>query len=415
MNILHGNILYSNADGTLCVHKDSYLVGENGVVEGVFPVLPEKYRGAEVTECGGVIIPAFSDLHVHASQYIERGLGMDLLLKDWLEQYTFPQEARFKDMDYAAPIYDAFIGDMVKNGTFHACIFTTIHRESASYLLEKMEERGLHGLVGKVNMDTGAPGYLTETPEESLKETERFLEAYAGNKYAKPILTPRFAPTCTAELMRGLGRLGKKYGVGVQTHLVESRWEAQAALEGYPDCVCDTEIYEKAGLLENGPVIGAHFIFPSEKDTALMKKYNGIAVHCPDATTNIIAGIMGVANLRKQGVDIALGSDVGGGHWMGVYTQAARAVQLSKLKWFYEPEENSPIGFEEAFYLATRAGGRAFGKVGAFEKGYAFDALVIGGMEDAGFPLSPEQTAERFFYIGTPENITQRWLGGRRI
>ena len=156
MNIFHGNILFSKNSRELAVYEDSYLVADHGKVEGIYAVLPEQYQGAEITDYGsGVIIPAFSDLHVHASQYVERGLGMDMLLSDWLNQYTFPQESRFADMNYARPIYDAFIDDMIRHGTFHACIFATIHREASSYLIRRMEERGLYGFVGKVNMGDG--------------------------------------------------------------------------------------------------------------------------------------------------------------------------------------------------------------------------------------------------------------------
>lgn len=415
-NILHGNILFSKNREELYSYEDSYLVIEHGRVEGIYPVLPEQYRGAKITDYGsGVIIPAFSDLHVHASQYVERGLGMDLLLSDWLDQYTFPQEARFADMRYAQPIYDAFIDDMIRCGTFHACIFATIHREATSYLIRRMEERGLYGFVGKVNMNIGSPDYLCESVDGSLRETELFLDAFKSNKTAKPILTPRFAPTCSEELMKGLGQLSRKYHTGLQTHLVESRWEAQEALRVFPGYKCDTEIYEKAGLMDNGPVVGAHFIFPSETDIAIMKRHNGVAVHCPDATTNIIAGIMGVSALQDKNVGIALGSDIGGGHSLGVYTQVARSVQLSKLKWFYEPENARPITFANAFYLATKAGGSLFGNVGAFEKGYVFNALVIDGMADRGISLTPAQTIERFCYIGNTANIKARYLNGALI
>lgn len=416
MNILHGNILFSKSREELASYEDSYLVVDQGKVEGIYPVLPEQYRGAEVTDYGsGVIIPAFSDLHVHASQYVERGLGMDMLLSDWLSQYTFPQEARFADLNYARPIYDAFIDDMIRHGTFQACVFTTIHREAASYLIRRMEERGLYGFVGKVNMNIGAPDYLCETVEESLRETERFLDEFKDNRTAKPILTPRFAPTCNEDLMKGLGALGRKYHVGLQTHLVESRWEAEEALRVFPDCQCDAEIYERAGLMDNGPVIGAHFIFPSERDSGILKRHGGVAVHCPDATTNIIAGIMSTAGLQDEGVSVSLGTDVGGGHSLGIYTQVARAVQLSKIKWFYEPENSRPVTFANAFYLATKAGGSVFGKMGSFEKDCVFNALVIDGVQDENFPLTPAQVVERFCYIGNTGHIKARYLNGGLI
>ena len=416
MHLFHGNILYARSRHELAVYENSYIAVEDGVVEGIYETLPEPMLSLPVRDFGeGVIIPAFSDLHVHAPQYPQRGLAMDCLLYDWLNDYTFPLEAKYKDPEFARAVYDAFTDDLVANGTFHACIFGTIHPEATGYLLETLEKKGLSAYVGKVNMDKASPAYLCEKTADSLQETEAFLEKYAGNKTARPLLTPRFAPTCSKELLAGLGRLAAKYQVGVQTHIVESKWEASQALLDFPDATSDMGIYEKAGLLEHGPVVAAHFIFPTEEDIRLLKKYKGYAVQCPDATVNVIAGIMRNSFLAAQGVRLALGSDIAGGHSIGIYTQAARAIQLSKLKWFYEPEGNNPIGFPEAFHMATRQGGELFGRVGAFEKGYRFDALVIDGVEDSFLTLTPEQKIERFFYAGTKDNIVAGYLGGEPV
>ena len=416
MHIYHANIVYARNRDEMAVHKDSYLAVENGTVAGIYPELPEQYAGAPLTDYGRcIMIPAFSDLHVHAPQYPQRGLGMDVLLADWLNKYTFPQEARFADAEYAHAVYEAFLRSLIENGTFHACVFGTIHREATAGLLERMEKLKLRAFVGKVNMDIQSPDYLRETPEESLHETEAFLEAYAGNRYARPILTPRFAPTCSFELLKGLGRLGRKYGTGTQTHLVESRWESAEAVRLNPDCTCDTEIYEKAGLMENGPVVAAHFIFPTEEDIRILKKYDGYAVQCPDATVNVIAGIMKTAALADEKVRLALGSDIAGGHLPGIYTQAARSVQLSKLKAFYESEENRPITFANAFYMATREGGALFGQTGSLEPGYLFDALVIRDFSDPFREITPEETVERFCYTGNPADILAGFIGGEPV
>ena len=141
VQIHHGDILYAQDKDTLVSHTDSYIVVADGKVEGIYDTIPEKYRDAPVTDHGrGVIIPAFSDLHVHASQYTERGLGMDCLLYNWLNDYTFPQEAKFRDLDYAKDTYDAFVDELILNGTFHASIFATIHRPATIYLFTKMED-----------------------------------------------------------------------------------------------------------------------------------------------------------------------------------------------------------------------------------------------------------------------------------
>ena len=416
MEIFHGSMLYARSQSELAEYTDSYLAVENGVVEGLYPVLPERLAGAPVTELGeDVLIPAFSDLHVHAPQYPQRGLAMDELLPDWLARHTFPLEARFADPSFARAVYDAFLDDLLAHGTMHAAVFGTIHREATAYLLERMEEKGLRGFVGKVNMDTDSPPTLRETTRESLRETERFLAPCAANRFARPILTPRFAPTCSRELLAGLGKLAAKYQVGMQTHVVESLWEAEEARRRFPDCNCDTEIYEKAGLLDNGPVIAGHFIFPSEEDIRILQKHGGLAVQCPDATISVIAGIMRTGALADRGVQLALGSDLAAGHSPGVFHQAARAVQLSKLKAFYEPEGNRAVSFPQAFHMATRPGGEPFGKVGAFEPGYIFDALVIGGVADPFLPLSPAQTVERFCYLGETRHIRARYLNGEKV
>ena len=416
MELYHGNIVYAKSGDELAEHKDSYIAVDNGIVEGIYPVVPEKYQGVPVTDYGDdVIIPAFTDLHVHAPQYPQRALHMDILLNEWLNTYIFPLEAKYADPAFAHAVYDAFLDDLVKHGTMHAVIFGTIHRETTGYLVDRMEERGLYGYISKVNMDTDSPEALCEDTKESLLETEKFLDQYMSNRTAKPILAPRFAPTCSWELLTGLGEIARKYGAGVQTHLVESLWEARESVKRYPECGSDTGIYEKAGLLGYGPFFGAHFIYPTEDDIRVMKKYNGWAIQCPEATVNVIAGIMPTAALAEEGIRLGIGSDITGGHTPAIYTQIAKSVQFSKIKAFYEPEENKAITFAQAFYMGTKQSGAAFGNVGSLEPGYAFDALVIGGVQDPFMKITPVQTVERFCYLGESSNIRARYLHGRKI
>ena len=216
MKLIHADIVYSEDREHLAVHPDSYIAVEKGIVKGIWPEIPGEYSSVPLTDHGdAVLIPAFSDLHVHAPQYLNRGLQMDLLLADWLDKCTFPLEAKYADTEFARLVYDAFVDDMIANGTMHACVYGTIHTEATSYLLEKMDRRGIKGFVGKINMDRSAPEDLLEDPEESIRATEAFLEKYSSNRNTKPMLTPRFAPTCTRGLINGLGKLGRKYEVGM--------------------------------------------------------------------------------------------------------------------------------------------------------------------------------------------------------
>lgn len=413
--VFHGDIVYAKTPTELFVQENGYLIVENGTVQGVYTQLPEVFRSLPIKDYGrALIIPAFTDLHIHASQFLQRGLGMDCLLFDWLNTYTFPQESNFRSEEYAQAVYSQAVRALLRHGTFHACLFTTIHQSASNILFQIMEQAGMYGFVGKVNMDRNAPDYLCETTEESLRETEQFVSEHSGSGRVKPILTPRFAPTCSERLLKGLGRISKKYGCGIQTHLVESREEARFALQLFPNCHSDAEIYENAGLLGNGPSIFAHVIFPTDSDKEIMRQAGSIAVHCPEATVNITAGIMPVAALRQEGFPIAIGTDIGSGQAPGIYRQIAKAVQLSKLKEFYEPGHRR-ISFAEAFYMGTVEGGKCFGKVGSFDEGYQFNALVLDHLEDEGFALSAADRLERFCYAGDDRNIIARFIDGKEI
>lgn len=415
MKIYRGNIVYSLSIKELVELHRGYIAVNDGKVVGTYQNLPEEYKDLEIIDYGEcLIIPSFTDLHVHAPQYPNRGIAMDLLLSDWLNEYTFKLEAKYKDQEFARKVYAAFVNDLIKHGTMHASIFATIHNEATDILIDCLEEKGIPSFVGKVNMDKDSPSFLVETTEESLKDTERFLKKHQGNKYAKPILTPRFAPTCSFELLKKLGELADKYKVGTQTHIVESLWEKEEAKKCFEGCRCDMQIYKDAGLLKHKPFIAAHFIYPSDEDIALLKECDGYAVTCPDATTNVIAGIMQTGKLMDLGMNLAIGSDISAGSYMGIYRQVASAVRLSKIKNLYE-NDNRIITVKEAFYVATKGSGALFGKVGSFEEGYDFDALVIDGLQDDFRNISPAELMERFCYSGDVSNIKKRFLRGKEI
>lgn len=418
--IFAGSLVTSESFDRLKVCNRRYITVEDGIIEGVYEsaeAIPASFRDVPVTDYGkDIIIPSFSDLHIHFPQYAERGVGMDCLLFDWLNNYTFPQEAKFSDREYARIIYAQVIRDLIKNGTTQVNLFSTIHRESDDLLFEMLRKSGIYAYSGKINMDMNSPDFYVESTEASLYETEKFLaeHPFDADRRVKPILIPRFAPTCSEKLLKGLGNLGRKYHVGLHTHLVESKAEAAWARELFPQYGSDGKIYEECGLLEGGVNIFAHVIFPTETEYRILKDYNCLSVHCPDATTNITAGIMPATDLIKAGLNVSIGTDVGGGHFMGIYRQIGRAVQLSKMKEFYE-EGYDRLLFANAFYMATVNGGSAFGKIGKIEPGYRFNALVLSGMQDVGYELPVVECVERFCYIGDDRNISHRFVDGKEL
>lgn len=210
--ILKGHVLYSRTQAELSVTENGYLVCLDGKSAGVFREIPEKYAGLPATDCGDrLIVPGLVDLHVHAPQYAFRSVGMDRELLDWLNTYTFPEESRYADLEYAGRAYDLFVRDLTRGATTRACIFATMHREATGMLMRKLDASGLQTRAGKVNMDRNSPDTLREeSAAVSLADTRKWLEEVADLKRCRPILTPRFTPSCTDALMQGLGGFSGK-------------------------------------------------------------------------------------------------------------------------------------------------------------------------------------------------------------
>ena len=208
--ILKGNIVYSKNQKEFSICENGYVVCKDGIVEGVYKTLPFKFGGNPIRDYkDALIIPGFTDLHVHAPQYSYRGLGMDMELLEWLETNTFPEESKFCDLDYAEKSYRIFVKNMQKSATTRACVFATLHRPATVLLMDMLEQSGLSTFVGKVNMDRNAPDYLVEETKKSTEETLKWIEETIQKNYSRtyPILTPRFIPTCTDEVMKELKKL----------------------------------------------------------------------------------------------------------------------------------------------------------------------------------------------------------------
>ena len=254
MKILKGNLVSAPALGKLEIVEHGCLVlHDDGSIQSVEKAVPQS-ADAEVIDYGdALIMPSFVDMHLHAPQYPMLGMGMDLPLIDWLNTYTFKTEARFEDSDYARRIYKKLASDLITSGTTRVCMFSSLHTDATLILMEELEKAGVTGYVGKVNMDrNGLPGKLQETTEESVRETLRWLDA-CHFEHIKPILTPRFTPSCTDELMAELGRIAAARGLYVQSHLSESTNEIAWVKELHPECSQYWETYDKYGLWKTIP------------------------------------------------------------------------------------------------------------------------------------------------------------------
>jgi guanine deaminase len=418
-------------------------VCSNGKSAGVFDSVPPEYAGFQVIDYSGrLIIPGLVDLHTHAPQFAFRGLGMDMELLDWLEGHAFPEEANYRDIEYARYAYGLFVEHLIHGPNTRIVIHATVHTPATLLLMDMLEESGLVCLVGKVNMDRNCPDYLREeSAAASLDATREWLAAsYSRNKNVHPILTPRFIPSCSDELMRGLAAVQKEFGLPVQSHLSENRGEIQWVRELCPGSDGYGAAYAGFDLFGGGVVtVMAHCVWSDEREIALMAERNVFIAHCPQSNTNLSSGAAPVRRFLDAGCAVGLGSDVAGGAHCSIFRAMSDAIQVSKLRRALLHETETAMTLEEAFYLGTAGGGAFFadaarrgpgsiaanaatgnnslhdfpGASGSFEPGYDFDALVIDDSSLAApFPLSVRDRLERVVYLSDERHIRAKYVRG---
>ena len=417
-----GNIFHTPVFGEHVAIENGFIVVDNGKTVGVYNELPAEHKDAELVDYSGkLIIPGFVDTHLHAPQFVNRGLGLDKELLPWLETYTFPEETKYTNIDYAKRAYEKVVHALWANGTTRSILFGTIHREGTELLMDMLDKAGLGALVGKVNMDRNSPDFYIETTEQSLAETRKWLENTV-NKYerVKPIITPRFVPTCSNELMTGLGQLAKEFNVKVQSHLNENQGEVEWVSFLEPTAKSYADAYDMFGLFGDQPTIQAHCIWNKDEEVELMAKKQVMVAHSPHSNNNLSSGIAPIRKLLKAGVPVGLATDISGGHAISMPSVIVAAAQVGKLRWVYleeDKKEGMALSTPEWFYLATKGGAKFIGdNLGAFEPGYEFDALVIDDsrIEDLN-PRSIVERVERYIYVGDDREIAERYVAGKRL
>lgn len=417
--VMQGNLVYTPEAGKPVIWENGFLVVENGRVSGCFAVLPESYRSLPVERYEDkLIIPGLCDTHLHAPQYAFRGLGMDLELLEWLDRHAFPEEARYASLPYAQTAYTQFVNALQKSATTRASVFATLHAPATLLLARLMENAGMAGFVGKVSMDRNAPDDLREkSAAEALKSVREWLNEAAGFRRVKPILTPRFIPSCTNELMDGLAALRRREGLPLQSHLSENHSEIRWVAELCPEAGCYGEAYALHGLMDEGAnTVMAHGVHPTEAEIALLKKRGVLVSHCPASNDNLASGIAPIRRYLDEGVRVGLGTDIAGGFELSLFRAMTDAVQASKLRYYYDPARPKPLSLWEAFYLGTKGGGSLFGKVGSFEPGYEADAVVL---DDSAIlspaPLTVKERMERAVYLDRELVILAKYVAGERL
>lgn len=364
-------------------------------------------------------------------------------LLDWLNRYTFPLEASLRDVAKARRVYARCVRRTLAHGTTCAAYYATVDAASTNLLADLCLAAGQRALVGRVCMDRlGPEWYRDGDAEEAVRATRECIEhvrrADPTAQMVRPVITPRFAPSCSAPLLSALGELARDTGLPVQTHISENRGEIELVrqlfpreLTGAPDDSY-AAVYDAYGLLTDKTIL-AHGVHLSEAEAELIASRGAKVSHCPCSNSSITSGAARVRWLMDKGVVCGLGTDMSGGYSPSVL-DAARQASLVSRHVAMGGDEAAKLSVEEVLYLATRGGAEVVGLekvVGGFEVGKEWDAQLVGlgnvdgegeaeeGDEDGNVDVFGWETWEervaKWLFNGDDRNTKKVWVKGRLV
>ncbi|MGR3364518.1 MAG: guanine deaminase [Maritimibacter harenae] len=384
---------------------------------GPADALRRVWQNAEVVDHGdALILPGFIDAHAHYPQTgIIASWGKRLI--DWLDTYTFPEEARFGDPGYAAEIAARYFDLVLSNGTTTTVSFCTIHPESVGAYFAEAQKRGMRVVGGKTCMDRNAPDDLRDTAQSAHDDSKRLIDRWHGQGRLSYAITPRFAPTSTPEQLEALGALWAEHpDCLMQTHLSEQTEEIEWVMGMFPEATDYTDIYDRFGLLREGALMG-HAIHLSTRERDRLREAGASLVHCPTSNTFIGSGLFDMAGLKAEGHRIGLATDTGGGSSFSMLRTMAAAYEVGQLR-------GAPLHPAELLWLATAGSANAIGMggtIGTLAPDYEADLVVL---DLASTPAIEQRAAradsiwEQLFptiMMGDDRAVTATYVGGQRV
>eukprot|EP01117_Protostelium_nocturnum_P001766 TRINITY_DN1218_c0_g1_i3.p1 TRINITY_DN1218_c0_g1~~TRINITY_DN1218_c0_g1_i3.p1 ORF type:complete len:424 (+),score=97.23 TRINITY_DN1218_c0_g1_i3:1478-2749(+) len=381
----------------------------------------------EIIKPCSFVIPGLIDTHVHAPQFAFHGSATGIPLMDWLKFHTFPSESRLKDVNIARKLYRKLVKRMLRNGTTCALYFATIHLEASKILSDITEELGQRAFIGKISMDQNSIPEYVESTERSLLDTEEFIRYVLNKKIelVKPVVTPRFIPTCSLDLMKGLGKLANQYNVHIQSHISESDDQVSFVQFLHPNR-SDTEIFDECGLLTNKTVM-AHGTHLDEEDVKTLVSRGTSISSCPLSNFFFANRIFPLEENQRKGLKIGLGTDIAGGYSISSLSSIRNLVIASKALSIQKKDSSLEIDYQTGFWHATMGGAISLGiedEVGSFAVGKRFDALLIDcSVEEENFAHGVDSfdgdsasiLFEKFINCGDERNIQKVWVDGKEI
>ncbi|WP_404811469.1 guanine deaminase [Companilactobacillus hulinensis] len=405
-------------------------IDRSGMIDRVISVDEPDYKSVKQTAenlnilhpipKGSYLLPGFIDLHVHAPQWLQAGLALDKPLYEWLQNYTFPLEAKYQDLDFAKKSYTSLVNELLANGTTTVLYFGSIHTDANLVLADICAQAGQRAFIGKVAMDNPEQTpdfYRDSSSKESLEQTELFIQRLFDlqkkiSAELTPVITPRFVPSCTDETLAGLGQLAAKYNLPIQSHCSESIWEDNYATERFN--LRDAEVLDKFHLLTDKSVM-AHGTQLSDSDLDLFNERNTAIAHCPISNVYFGNSVLPVKHTHEKNVEIGMGTDISGGFSPSIYRNIQQAVMSSQILQD-SGEADARISATNAFYLATVGGAKALHvKTGQIKAGYKADFQIVTDQYSELMSNEPQDVFERLIYHTTKSEINEVYVSGKKV
>lgn len=429
LRILRGSVLSFRDDPRGTAVQGAHVFHEKGAVAldeqgriawvGAFADLPAIYRKWQIDDHGeALILPGFIDAHIHFPQYrMLAAPGRDLL--DWLNRFTFAEEARYADAAHAAAAAEIFLDRMFSHGTTAAAAYSSVHAVAAEALFATADRRGMALITGKTLMDRNAPAAVRDDAEAGARDSESLIKKWHGRGRLRYAVTPRFAVTSTEAQLRAAGELYRAHpGVYMQTHLSESAGEIEMVKSLFPAARDYTDVYDRCGLLGRRSLFG-HGIHLSERECARLSETGSVVVHCPTSNTFLGSGLLDIDHITdpRRPVRFAIASDVGGGLSYSMLATLGEAHKVAQLK-------GRRLSALDAFYLATLGNARALeldSEIGSLEPGRCADIVVLdpratpvlAGRQDLSESL--EDMLFALMMLGDDRTVAATYVAGRCV
>lgn len=423
MTTLYRGILISaDSVGAMRVTRDGAMIVEDGRIKYSGPAVgvPQELEPNIKTISAKIILPGLIDLHTHLPQYPLRGTGRGELL-DWLNDYVFPEEARHADAAYSAARARHFFSSLIKNGTTTAVVFTAPFKNAACEAFKAAKKAGIRAIIGRTMMDFNCPSGLGAAATANIGDSMELARCWHGAdggrlQYA---MTPRFAGSCSFELLQRAGELARREGFYIQTHLSENLSEIEFIKNQFQNFENYTEVYEKAGVLTDKTIL-AHAIHLNHNEIEAIRRNDCAIAHCPTSNIYLRSGIMPLRGYLEKGIRVGLGTDVAGGSSYSLFNEARNCRESSKILNIFGASAENIVSAAEALSLATYGGAKALGienKIGRLADGFEADFLLLND-DDFDLPaedLSDIELIEKLIYTASPANIDGAYVRGKKL